>query len=85
MSKYLPPSQRGLAKVSVREQKAAYELTKLYRVERAARRLLFIGDRCRWLSCADLSAARMRLRQALEHVDGWSERFFHVEENGDDE
>lgn len=84
MSKYLPPSQRGLTKVSAVEREAAYERTKLYRVERAARALLAVGDRCRWIPCVAFSAARMSLRAALEQVDGWSDRFFHIEEDGDE-
>lgn len=82
--KWLPPSQRGLNQVSDRERKSAYELTKLYRVERRARRLLATAEKCRWIRCFELSAAVMGLREALEQVDGWSDRFFSIEGDGDE-
>jgi hypothetical protein len=74
--KHLPPSQRHLNRVTDRERTATHEATKLYRVERAARRLIELGDRCNWAHCPALAGARLRLRHELEQVEGWSERFF---------
>jgi hypothetical protein len=82
--KWLPPSQRGLSAITEKERAGAYELTKLYRVERAARRLVAAGDRCRWAACADLGAALLALRGELEQVDGWGARFFHLEDGNDE-
>jgi hypothetical protein len=72
---------RGLSAVDAAEKACAYQLTKLYRVEQAARRLVQVGKRCGWSPCADLAGARLALEAALDHVAGWSDRFFNSEVN----